>query len=351
MQTSPSFSFANISRGDPVASLARSCPSLQNELDRAGGRYVVVCFYLTADAPWADKALDGLGELAARFGPDHAVFQAVGVKPEGEVETCLRAAHPHVVLIRDLERKAARVFGALPLEVVDRRISTPARPSWLMIDPTQHVLATFPCTAEGGEVTEIGDLLAGLPPPDRFSPIELPPPILILPNVFEPELCRILIDTYERHGGQETGISVNAEVQIDHSRKRRRDCRIDDPALIEAAHRRLRNRIAPEIKRLFFMDVTRLDRNIVACYAAEDEAHFMMAHRDNNSPTTAYRRFAVSINLTDDFEGGCVRFPEYSQRDYKAPAGWAVVFPCAILHQVTKVTAGRRYVFLPFVFD
>ena len=46
-----------------------------------------------------------------------------------------------------------------------------------------------------------------------------------------------------------------------------------------------------------------------------------------------------------------MRFPEYSQRDYKAPAGWAVVFPCAILHQVTKVTAGRRYVFLPFVFD
>ena len=35
----------------------------------------------------------------------------------------------------------------------------------------------------------------------------------------------------------------------------------------------------------------------------------MMAHRDNNSPATAYRRFAVSINLSDDFEGGLRALP------------------------------------------
>jgi hypothetical protein len=28
-----------------------------------------------------------------------------------------------------------------------------------------------------------------------------------------------------------------------------------------------------------------------------------------------------------------------------------VVFPCAILHEVLRVTAGRRYAFLPFLFD
>jgi hypothetical protein len=28
-----------------------------------------------------------------------------------------------------------------------------------------------------------------------------------------------------------------------------------------------------------------------------------------------------------------------------------VVFPCALLHAVSRVTAGRRYAFLPFLYD
>lgn len=36
---------------------------------------------------------------------------------------------------------------------------------------------------------------------------------------------------------------------------------------------------------------------------------------------------------------------------YKAPLGWAVVFPCAILHAVRRVTHGVRYAYLPFVYD
>jgi hypothetical protein len=31
--------------------------------------------------------------------------------------------------------------------------------------------------------------------------------------------------------------------------------------------------------------------------------------------------------------------------------GGAVVFSCALLHEATRVTAGRRYAFLPFFYD
>lgn len=57
------------------------------------------------------------------------------------------------------------------------------------------------------------------------------------------------------------------------------------------------------------------------------------------------------MNLNDDFEGGEVSFPEYGQRGFKAPPGGAVVFSCSLLHRVGKVTAGRRYAFLPFLCD
>ena len=44
-------------------------------------------------------------------------------------------------------------------------------------------------------------------------------------------------------------------------------------------------------------------------------------------------------------------FPEFGQRTYRAPTGGAVVFSCSLLHEATPVTSGRRYAFLPFLYD
>jgi len=49
--------------------------------------------------------------------------------------------------------------------------------------------------------------------------------------------------------------------------------------------------------------------------------------------------------------GRAVSFPEYNTRGYKALPGWAIVFPGAALHAVSRVSSGRRYAFLPFVYD
>ena len=36
---------------------------------------------------------------------------------------------------------------------------------------------------------------------------------------------------------------------------------------------------------------------------------------------------------------------------WRPPAGGAVVFSCGMLHEVTPITRGRRYAFLPFLYD
>jgi predicted 2-oxoglutarate/Fe(II)-dependent dioxygenase YbiX len=93
-----------------------------------------------------------------------------------------------------------------------------------------------------------------------------------------------------------------------------------------------------------------MERYIVGCYTAEDGGHFR-AHRDNTTKGTAHRRFAILINLNAEFEGGEVSFPEYGPRSFRPPQGGAVVFSCSLLHAVSKVKQGRRYAFLPFVYD
>lgn len=58
------------------------------------------------------------------------------------------------------------------------------------------------------------------------------------------------------------------------------------------------------------------------------------------------------MNLnTGEYDGGKLRFPEFGRQVYEAPAGGAVVFSCSLLHEATPVTAGRRYAYLPFLYD
>src|SRR5215218_7840664 len=45
--------------------------------------------------------------------------------------------------------------------------------------------------------------------------------------------------------------------------------------------------------------------------------------RDNLSPATAHRRFALTLNLNDGYQGGQLRFPEYGPELYRPAPGAA----------------------------
>ncbi len=70
------------------------------------------------------------------------------------------------------------------------------------------------------------------------------------------------------------------------------------------------------------MNVTRIERDLIARYDAETGGHFG-PHRDDTGISVAHRRFAVSINLNSDFDGGEISFPEYNPRTFKADPGTA----------------------------
>jgi len=107
-------------------------------------------------------------------------------------------------------------------------------------------------------------------------------------------------------------------------------------------------RCAPEIKRAFQKDVGYADRILIARY--DDDGGYFKRHRDNALPHTAFREFAVSINLnTQEYEGGELMFPEFDDAGYSAPAGGAMIFSASLLHEAAPVTKGRRYVILSFL--
>ncbi|WP_342150278.1 2OG-Fe(II) oxygenase [Methylorubrum sp. SB2] len=350
----PQISYVVLSPGDPAPWFAQaSTGNPRYTFDTAAGRYIVLGFYGSAGSEAGQAALAGIARNRALFDDERVSFFGVSLDPSDRSEGRIRDELPGLRHFLDFDWQVSRLYGAVPREA-QAGSAVEIRPFWLVLDPTLRVLARIPFARDGSDRETLFAELARLPPPDRYAGFEVPPPILVLPNVFEPALCRDLIGLYERQGGEESGFmrEVDGKTTLvhDHAHKRRRDVTVEDPALVGAIQARIRRRVASEIKKIFHFDATRMERYIVSCYAAEDGGHFR-AHRDNTTRGTAHRRFAVSINLNAEFEGGEVSFPEYGRRSFKAPPGGAVIFPCALLHAVSRVTAGRRFAFLPFLYD
>lgn len=222
-------------------------------------------------------------------------------------------------------------------------------PHWLLLDPTLRAMATWPIGAEA----EVFARIAALPPVAEHAGVPLHAPVLIAPRIFEPELCQALIALHGETGGEPTGVMRDVgdrTVAVMDELKKRRDIWLPDGELKDAVQARLERRLYPLIKLGFGFTVTHIERYLISCYDAADGGVFH-PHRDNTTQSTAHRKFACSLNLNDDFEGGEVRFPEYGPATYRAPPGGAVVFSCGVMHEAVRLTRGRRYAFLPFFYD
>jgi peroxiredoxin len=346
--------YAALSPGDPAPWFhQRSLSNPSYAFESVGGRYVVLCFFGGTVDPIARAALDAVIANRAIFDDANVCFFGISSDPSDESERRIAEMLPGIRYFLDYDLAIARQYGAAPKDL-ERGENIQLRRFWLVLDPTMRVMARFPFTEDAGGVDDVLAYLKTLRPPAQFAGIELQAPVLFLPQVFEPDFCAHLIALYGHHGGEESGfmreIDGKTRAVHDHRHKRRKDFSIKDVELIKETQRRVIRRVVPEILKVHQFKATRMERYIVSCYAAEDGGHFR-AHRDNTTAGTAHRRFAVSINLNADFEGGEIGFPEYGPRRFKPPVGGACVFSCSLLHEVSPVTSGRRYAFLPFLYD
>lgn len=350
---SPVPQYTVLDRGDPAPDFLQAAngtkPLTFNVL---GGRYVLLCFFGTMVDEQAKAACSLAHDLSRNANRDLAVI-AVSNDPADVSERGITALFPSLPVLFDFDGSVARLYGALPASIPDNGLQ-PVRRLWVLADPMQRIRAVVPIHDDQGDLREIGDMIAALPPASEHAGFAMSAPVIVLPNVFEPEFCAELIALYEAHGGTESGFMVEENgVTVgrhDRAHKSRKDCMIEDEALKLRLQKRVQRRIVPEVAKVHQFAVTRMERYLIGCYDAESGGHFR-AHRDNTTKGTAHRRFAVSINLNDEFEGGRLSFPEYGPQSIRLPAGAACVFSCSLLHQVSPVSSGRRYAFLPFIYD
>jgi peroxiredoxin/predicted 2-oxoglutarate/Fe(II)-dependent dioxygenase YbiX len=342
-------------RGDPAPWFTARSPSNERfKFDTVAGRYVVLSFFGSAGDEAGRQMIEFARRRADVFNDDLAAFFGVSIDPTDEGR--LREALPGFHLFWDFDQNISRLYKAAGPKAADGSAGVPYRRFSLILDERLRIWSAVPVEGDpashGERVLESLEQLPALEPAQEVPP---PAPVLIVPRVFEPELCRTLIRYYEERGGVDSGFmqEINGRTVAvhDYGYKRRRDQEILDENLRRECMVRIHNRVAPEIKKAFRFHATRIERYMVACYDAETGGHFQ-PHRDNTTKGTAHRQFAVSLNLnTGEYNGGGLRLPEFGRQTYAAPAGGAIVFACSLLHEATPVTRGKRYAFLPFLYD
>ena len=173
-----------VQRGDSAFLLNQGRHRLA--FDPFPGRMIALAFLSSIADPAAQSALTALSAKRRLVDEGKAAFFAVVPESESEAESGLKLRFPSIVFLSDGD-ETARAFG------VERCL--------IILDPMLRVIDVAPLDEMDRALAHLGDQ----PQPSGALEPSLPAPILVLPHVFEPELCAHLIACFERGGGAESG--------------------------------------------------------------------------------------------------------------------------------------------------
>ncbi|GAB4232981.1 MAG: hypothetical protein Kow00121_61040 [Elainellaceae cyanobacterium] len=317
-----------------------------------GGYRAVLFFFGSARDRRIQTVLEAFLAAQAEFEQQKIPVFGVSINPADQaLEQRIKA--PHLRFLWDFEGELSIRYGVCQLG--DRpQGGITYDPTTFVLDENLRVLEVIPLETHIAHVEQVLTCLKQLPAPQPARLIQKVAPALFVPHVFPAEFCQELIAHYEANGGTTSGFmkqeSDQAVVVVDPTIKRRRDWMITDATLLNQINHYIGQRVLPEIEKAFQSRITYFERYLVACYEDSTQG-FFKAHRDNGNMGTAHRRFAMTLNLNDGYEGGYLRFPEYGDDLYSPEPGGAVIFSCSLLHEVVPVTQGRRFALLSFFYN
>lgn len=325
------------------------------------GQPVVVFFYPHITMPDCEQ-------LLLSFAQSHKAFEEAGCYVIGigldNAKILQKFALQHKLPYPILSTETLQSFNTekatilMQYEVLRPHASQPDKrtffPTTFIIDENSRIRKIFSITDVKNHPNAVLKALQQLCPLRESREVNSQAPVLFIDNVLTKEECLHLIHVWETEGNVDSGSmkTINGKTVgvYDYDTKIRRDHFISNTALLTHLDIIMRRRVFPQIKKAFHFDCTRREEYKIACYDAERGGYFRK-HRDNTTTATSHRIWAMSLNLnSDDYEGGHVRFPEFSNHLYKPKTGSALIFSGSMMHEATDVQKGKRFALLQFFY-
>lgn len=216
------------------------------------------------------------------------------------------------------------------------------KPTWRYLTANQQQLVLY----HVGPNLKISNVYL-IDKPDQLSALdlaqsstrELPAPVITIPDAVTPKLAKKLIAALE---------SKSDDTIVRDDEYKRRTHLQTGAELSELLDKKLVKSVFPEIEKVFYDRVTYRETYKICLYAGENGGAFGK-HRDTIDPHR-HRRYAMTLALNDDFQGGGICFPEYSPNVLPLEKYSAVIFPGSLFHEVQPIVRGKRYVVISFFF-
>jgi predicted 2-oxoglutarate/Fe(II)-dependent dioxygenase YbiX len=173
---------------------------------------------------------------------------------------------------------------------------------------------------------------------EDYLPKEVHIPYLLIENALDDNLLKKVIDFYNQK-------KVEGKLTSHQYTTKNRLHVHPDVELEKEIDHKLSRSVLPELRKVFYFDAQYRESYKICSYDAETSGRFH-PHRDTPSPYQ-HRKYALSLFLNDDYEGGEFVLPEYGLK-VKPKANTAFIFPGISTHQVLPVTKGSRMTIISF---
>jgi peroxiredoxin len=319
------------------------------------GKPAAVIFYPSEQLPSCVELLRGFRDAQAQFKSRNALIVAISLTPSDKQKIFADENQFTFPILSDAKLQVSSQYGALrpKSQQPERGVELAAAVRIFLFAPDLRIAKIYdkpePTTAATQVLADIDAIFFSEPPRHLLTHA----PVLIIPDAFPLDLCQRLIQIWHDQGNIDSGFMKQIDGKTvgltDYSHKIRRDHFMQAGPDLDMVKKFISNRVLSKIRTAFNYDVTRFEDFRIANYDSTRGGYFR-PHRDNTTDGTAHRRFAMSLMLNDEYQGGMLRFPEYGLHEYRPPVGGAVVFSCSLLHEATDVTAGQRFVLLTFFY-
>lgn len=137
---------------------------------------------------------------------------------------------------------------------------------------------------------------------------------------------------------------------VNPKQKMRKDLFFNSMPILSTIDNYIYDKLYTEIKETFDVDIIFREVWKVGYYDSDDGGFYNL-HTDD-ARETKYRKVSMVCALSDpsDYEGGLLHFPAL-KKEFKLNKGSIIVFESKLMHGVTPITKGRRYVLVSFFFN